>query len=156
MVLRSQRGERVVEAEQYFVGPGTDITRMTALRAGELLTAIRIPGTWAGAQFYFEKIRDRNVWDFALASVASAMVISGGAIERMRLVVNGVAARPLRLTAVEQAVAGQPANEATAVRAGDLAIADAQPLRHNAYKVPLMRNLVKRAIRGVEEGTWTS
>ena len=57
-------GERVVEAEDYFIGPGTDITRMTVLAAGELLTAIRIPGTWAGARFYFEKVRDRNVWDF--------------------------------------------------------------------------------------------
>ena len=57
---------------------------------------------------------------------------------------------------MEQAVAGQPANEATAATAGSLAIEGAQPLHHNAYKVPLMRNLVKRAIRGVEEVTWTS
>jgi xanthine dehydrogenase YagS FAD-binding subunit len=156
MVIRGADGERVVPAERYFIGPGTDITRMTVLRPGELLTAIRIPGTWAGAQFYFEKIRDRNVWDFALVSVASAMVLNGPTIERMRLVVNGVAARPLRLAAVEQLAAGKPRNEATAVEAGQLAIEGAQPLHHNAYKVPLMRNLVKRAIRGVEEGSWTS
>jgi xanthine dehydrogenase YagS FAD-binding subunit len=156
MVVRGPGGERVLPAEDYFIGPGTDITRMTALRAGELLTAVRIPATWAGAQFYFEKIRDRNVWDFALVSVASAKVMNGSAIERMRLVVNGVAARPLRLTSVEQVVAGRPANEDTAVRAGDLAIEGAQALNHNAYKIPLMRNLVKRAIRGVEEGAWTS
>ena len=156
MVVRGPDGERVLPAENYFIGPGTDITRMTALQPGELLTAVRIPPTWAGAQFYFEKIRDRNVWDFALVSVASAKTISGGAIERMRLVVNGVAARPLRLTAVEQAVAGQPANEETAMRAGNLAIEGAQALHHNGYKIPLMRNLVKRAIRGVERGTWTS
>ena len=74
----------------------------------------------------------------------------------MRLVVNGVAARPLRLAAVEQLVAGKPATEATAVDAGALAIEGAVPLHHNAYKVPLMRNLVKRAIRGVEEVSWTS
>ncbi len=149
MVVRGPDGERVIPAESYFVGPGTDITRMTALQPGELLTAIRIPGTWAGAEFYFEKIRDRNVWDFALVSVASAKVVSGGTIERMRLVINGVAARPLRWPSVEQAVAGQPANEETAARAGALAVAGAVPLRHNAYKVPLMRNLVKRAIRGI-------
>jgi len=74
----------------------------------------------------------------------------------MRLVVNGVAAHPVRLTAVERLVAGKAPTEATAVPAGDLAIAGAQPLQHNAYKVPLMRNLVKRAIRGVEEVSWTS
>jgi xanthine dehydrogenase YagS FAD-binding subunit len=155
MVVRGPDGERVLSAENYFIGPGTDITRMTALQPGELLTAVRIPATWAGAQFYFEKIRDRNVWDFALVSVASAKVVNGGSIERMRLVVNGVAARPLRLTAIEQLVAGRPANEETALSAGDLAIEGAQALQHNAYKIPLMRNLVKRAIRGVEQGAWT-
>ena len=154
MVLRGPDGERIVPAEQYFIGPGTDITRMTVLRPGELLTAVRIPGSFSGAQFYFEKIRDRNVWDFALVSVAAAKVMSGNTISRMRLVINGVAARPLRLPAVEQLVAGKPATEATAADAGALAVEGAQPLRHNGYKVPLMRNLVKRAIRGVEEVSW--
>ena len=64
MVIRPRRGEQVVEAEDYFIGPAIDIMRMTVLRPGELLTQIRIPGTWAGAQFYFEKVRDRQVWDF--------------------------------------------------------------------------------------------
>ena len=55
---------------------------MTVLRPGELLTTIRIPATWAGAQFYFEKVRDRNVWDFPLVNVASAMKVSGTTIQR--------------------------------------------------------------------------
>jgi xanthine dehydrogenase YagS FAD-binding subunit len=154
MVIRGPAGERVVPAENYFVGPGTDITRMTALRPGELLTAIRLPGDWAGANFYWEKVRDRQVWDFALVSVASAMTLSGTTIQNIRLVVNGVAARPVRLATVEQYVKGKPRNEATAAAAGDMAVQGTQPLRFNAYKVPLMRNLVKRAIRGVEE--WTT
>ena len=166
MVIRTPEGEQVVPAEDYFVGPGTDITRMTVLRPGDLLTSIRFPGTWAASaegsggpgqgRFYFEKIRDRNVWDFALVSVASAMVTTGTTIDRMRLVVNGVAARPLRLRAIEDLVVGRPRNEATAAIAGNLAIEGAQTLKYNAYKVPLMRNLVKRAIRGVEEVDWTS
>ena len=154
MVVRGANGERVVNAEDYFVGPGTDITRMNVLQTGELLTAIRLPGDWAGSKFYFEKVRDRQVWDFALVSVASAMVTSGETIQNMRLVVNGVAARPLRLVAVEQFCKGKPRNEATAATAGEMAIQGAQPLQFNAYKVPLMRNLVKRAIRGVE--AWTT
>jgi xanthine dehydrogenase YagS FAD-binding subunit len=154
MVVRSANGERVVNAEDYFVGPGTDIMRMNVLQPGELLTAIRLPGDWAGSKFYFEKVRDRQVWDFALVSVASAMVTSGETIQNMRLVVNGVAARPLRLVAVEQFCKGKPRTEATAEAAGEMAIQGAQPLRFNAYKVPLMRNLVKRAIRGVE--AWTT
>jgi xanthine dehydrogenase YagS FAD-binding subunit len=149
MVVRTARGEQVVNAEDYFIGPGIDITRMTILRPGDLLTAIRIPSTWAGAKFYFEKVRDRNVWDFALVNVASAMVTSGNTIQQFRLAVNGVAAHPVRLTAVEETVIGKPRNEATAEMAAQLAVQGAKPLQHNGYKVPLMRNLVKRAIRGV-------
>ena len=148
MVVRTPKGERVVDAENYFIGPGTDITKMTILHPGDLLTAIRIPSTWAGAQFYFEKVRDRAVWDFALVNVATAMVMSGGAIQRIRLAVNGVAAHPVRLSAVEAAVVGKPRSEETAEMAGQLAIRGAEPLQYNGYKVPLLRNLVKRAIRG--------
>ncbi len=70
----------MVNAEDYFIGPAIDITRMTVLKPGELLTAIRIPATWAGAQFYFEKIRDRQVWDFPLMNVASAMMVTPTAV----------------------------------------------------------------------------
>ncbi len=153
LVIRSRSGERVVDAEQYFVGPAIEITRMTVLRPGDLLTAIRIPGAWAGAQFYFEKVRDRQVWDFPLVNVASAMKASGGTIQQLRLAVGAVAATPLRLTAVETAVAGKPRNEETADMAGRLAVEGAQPLRYNGYKIPLMRNLVKRAIRGTGQAT---
>jgi xanthine dehydrogenase YagS FAD-binding subunit len=150
MVIRNRDGERVVPAEDYFVGPGIDITRMTVLRPGDLLTSIRLPGAWAGAHFYFEKVADRNVWDFPLVNVAAATVMSGDTISRMRIAVNGVAAVPLRLPAVENAVAGKTRDEATAMAAGELAITGAVPLHHNAYKVPLLRNLVRRAVRGTE------
>jgi xanthine dehydrogenase YagS FAD-binding subunit len=148
MVVRSAGGDRVIAAEDYFVGPGYDITRMTVLRPGELLTAIRLPAAWAGTQFSFEKVSDRNVWDFALMSVATAMVASGGTIERARLVANGVAATPTRLRRVEAAVQGRPRNRETGELAGALAIEGAQPLAHNAYKIPMLRNLVRRAVAG--------
>jgi len=148
MVIRSNSGERTVDAQDYFLGPDIDIMRMNVIKPNELLVAVRIPATWAGAQFYFEKVRDRNVWDFPLVNVASAMKASGGTIQGMRLAVGAVAARPLRLAAVEQAVAGKPRNEETADMAGRMAVEGAVPLRYNGYKIPLMRNLVKRAIRG--------
>jgi xanthine dehydrogenase YagS FAD-binding subunit len=149
-VLRTRKGERVVDAEDYFIGPEIDITRLNILQPEDLLTAIRIPSTWAGAQFYFEKVRDRNVWDFALMNVASAIVTSGDRIERARIAVNGAAARPLRLRRVEDTVRGKPRNDTTGAIAGKLAVQGAVPLQFNAYKIPLMRNLVKRAISGAE------
>ncbi len=147
-VITSASGQRVVKAEDYFLGPSIDIMHMTVLRPGELLTTIRIPATMADAQFYWEKVRDRNVWDFPLVNVAAAMKVSGNTISEVRLAVGAVAARPLRLTAVEALVAGKPRSEETASAAGELAVDGAFALRYNAYKIPLMRNLVKRAIRG--------
>ncbi len=154
MVVRRVGGaERVIPAAEFFVPPGYDITRMTALGQGDLLVSIRIPGTFAGKQFYFEKVREREVWDFALLSVASA--ISGASsIEDSRIVINGVAARPYRLTEVETAIRGRARNEETAQMAAEIAVRGAVPLQHNGYKVPMMANLVKRAIRGA--GEWTS
>jgi len=159
MVIRGPRGERIVNAENYWIGPGIDITRMNVLQPNELLVAIRIPATMAGAQFYFEKVRDRQVWDFPLVNVAAAIKpdkSNGGNIGESRLVVNAVAATPKRLKNVEAFINGKPRNEDTAKAAGDMAVQGAQTLRHNGYKVPLMRNLVKRAVRGSEGGSWTS
>ena len=88
--------------------------------------------------------------------MAAATTYSGQTIERIRVVVNAAAARPLRLRAVETAVVGKPRNEQTAELAGQIAVQGAQALRYNGYKIPLMRNLVKRAIRGNAGGAWTS
>lgn len=155
-VIRTSKGERVVDAEDYYVGPDIDITRLTILQPGDLLTAVRIPSTWAGTQFYFEKVRDRNVWDFPLLNVASAMVLSADSIEQIRIAVNAAAARPLRLKSVEDAVRGKPRSQETGEMAGKLAVQRAVPLQFNAYKIPLMRNLVKRSITGVQEAAWAS
>ena len=146
-VIHGPGGERVVDAEVYFITPATDIQRMTILGPSDLLTAIRIPATWAGARFHFEKVRDRQAWDFALVNVASAMKLSGNTIEDVRIVVNAVGPRPLRLRDVERQLKGQTATADVAEAAGELAILGARPLQHNAYKIPLMRNLVRRAIR---------
>ncbi len=154
MVIRNKSGERVVDAENYFIGPALDITRMTVLQPGDLLVAIRIPSTWANATFYFEKVRDRPVWDFPLVNIAAAMKMSGDTIQSIRVVANGVAAHPVRLTAVEAAATGQKRDAATGDKAGAAAIVGVEPLKHNGYKVPLLRNLARRAVRGVEDAKW--
>jgi xanthine dehydrogenase YagS FAD-binding subunit len=155
-VVLTPKGQQVMDAENYFIGPDLDITRMNILRPGYLLTAIRIPSTWANAQFYFEKVRDRNVWDFPLMNVASAVKLSGGTIQDIRIAVNAVAARPVRLKTVEDSVRGKLRDAATGEAAGKLAVQGAVPLQFNAYKIPLMRNLVKRSISGVQEAAWAS
>jgi len=148
MVIRRGGSERVVDAEDFWVGPGVDITRTTVMRPEDLLVAIRIPNDMAGSRQYFEKVADRKVWDFPLVNVASAARIEGGTIQEIRLAVNGVSPKPVRLQEVERALVGNSVDERTEDLGGRLAIRGARALRHNQYKIPMMRNLVKRAIRG--------
>jgi xanthine dehydrogenase YagS FAD-binding subunit len=147
MIVRNERRPGVHDAEDFFIGPAIDITRMTVLKSEDLLTHIHIPAVWANANFYYEKIRDRGSWDFQLVSVAAAFQVSGGTISDARIAVNGVAPYPVRLDAVERLVIGSNGDESVATAAGELAVEGAHPLRHNDYKIPMMRNLVRRAVR---------
>ncbi len=147
MVIAGPGGQREVPAEEFFIGPDVDIERMTVLEPGEVLTAVRIPGDWAGATFYFEKVADRNTWDFPLVNISAAMVVEGGNIARIRMAAGAVQCVPRRLNVVEEVVTGQPKNEATAQLAGQSAIRGATPLNFNHFKIPLLQNLVTRAIR---------
>ena len=146
MVIRNQNGETVVSAEDFFVGPANDIINTTILRPGDILTTVRIPNTWAGATFYWEKVADRNVWDFSLVNIAAAFKTSDGNITESRIVAGAVQTTPRRLTTVENAIQGQPKNQQTGESVMTLATEGARTLAHNGFKVPLLQNLVKRAI----------
>jgi xanthine dehydrogenase YagS FAD-binding subunit len=147
MVIHGPEGERIVPAEEFFIGPSKDITRMNVLQPGEVLTAVRYPKAWAGAKFYFEKVTDRNTWDFALVSVAAAMVLDGDTIKNIRLVCGAVECVPRRLKGSESIAMGRKKAEDVAIEAGKAASHGATPLQYNQYKMPLMENLVRRAIR---------
>ena len=147
MVVRNVDGEREIAAEDYFIGPDIDIERMTVLEPGDLLTAVHLPSDWAGATFYFEKVADRNTWDFPLVNIAAAMVVDNGTITRIRIAAGAVECVPRRLTVVEEVVTGSPKDEDTAALAGQAAVRGATPLNYNHFKIPLLENLVKRAIR---------
>lgn len=147
MVIRNSARERIVAAQDFFIGPDVDIERMTVLEPGEILTAIRIPSTWAGSTFYFEKVADRNVWDFPLVNIAAAIKMSGNTIEDIRIACAGVECVPRRLTVVEDVVRGSSRDEETADLAASSAARGAIPLNFNHFKIPLLENLVRRAIR---------
>lgn len=148
MVVRNRGGQRVIAAADFFMPPSVDIERMTALEPGDLLVAVRLPSAWAGAEHWFEKVTERNSWDFALVSVAAAFRTSGGQIEDARVVLGGVQCTPRRMTAVERLVRGRTRSEDLAAEAAAIAARGAEPLRYNGYKVTLTENLVRRAVRG--------
>ena len=149
IVIRSRRGERIVQANNFFMQPSVDIRRMTVLEPEELLTAIRLPNGWSGASFYFEKVADRNVWDFPLVNVAASFRMEGSTVEEARIVCGAVQCVPRRIEEAERLVRGQLRSEQVAESAGAAAVEGAEPLNYNHFKVPLMENLVKRAVRGV-------
>jgi len=147
MVLRKAGGERVVDAEDFFIGPSVDITRMTIVEPDEMLVAVRIPGEWAGARSYFEKVTDRQAWDFPLVNIAAALMVRDGVVERARVACGAVECVPRRIAAAEQVVQGKSVDEALAQTAGQVSTRGARPLNYNHFKVPLMANLVMRAVR---------
>ncbi len=146
VVIQNSAGERVVSAEDFFVGPANDIENTTILRDGDILTAVRIPSTWANASFYWEKVADRNVWDFSLVNIAAAFRLNGDTIEDSRIVAGAVQTTPRRLTNVENAIQGQTKNLATGESVKQIASEGARALAHNGFKIPLLQNLVKRAV----------
>src|SRR5690606_23427000 len=86
VVIRRRGGERMMPISDFFVRPATDIQRMTVLRPGEILTEVRVPATWADADFHFEKVAVRQVWEFALLSIAAAFRMQEGRVAGSRLV----------------------------------------------------------------------
>lgn len=148
VVIAHHGGERVVPAAKFFVGPDVNIRRMTATEPGEILTSVRIPAVLDGTLYYFEKVADRTAWDFALLSIAASFLMDGDVIRDARLVLGAAACVPYRLTAVENALRGAKRDAATADRVATLASAGAKTLNFNQFKVPLMENLIRRAVRG--------
>ncbi len=149
MVVRNDDGERSVKAEDFFIGPEIDITRMTVLEPGDLLLGVRYPGKWAGSHQYFEKVADRNVWDFALVNVAMAAKLEDGRISDVRMACGSVQCTPRRLTDVEDLLKGETPGEEIETLVARVASSGAKPLNYNHFKVPLMANLAKRAVRSL-------
>ncbi|MBI3046902.1 MAG: xanthine dehydrogenase family protein subunit M [Acidobacteria bacterium] len=138
--------ERSVPIEKFFVSPRQDPTRENILQANEILTEIEVPNAPAGSKAVYVKEMVREIWDFALCSVAAVVTVQGGIVRDVRIVLGGVAPIPYRAVKAEAALRGQPLTEAAAAAAGVAATDGARPLAKNAYKVPLTQAVVKRAL----------
>ncbi len=149
MVIQRGAKERTVPAEEFFVLPATDIKRMTVLQQGDVLKEIRVPKKWAGSKQYFEKVADRQTWDFALVSIAMAAKLDGGKVTDVRMVCGAVQCTPRRLNNVEDLIKGEKPGEELETLVGRIAAQGAKPMTYNRFKVPLMANLAKRAVRSL-------
>jgi xanthine dehydrogenase YagS FAD-binding subunit len=130
--------------------PGDDASRDTTLRHGELITAVDLPAL--GMPSRYRKVRDRASFAFALVSVAAALRVEAGVVAGVRLALGGVAHKPWRATAAEEALRGGPATEEAFAAATDAELTAATPLPDNGYKVPLARNVVVRTLLDLTGG----
>lgn len=146
VLLRDRTGERRVRLADFYRLPGATPDQENALRPGELITGVSVPGLpWARRSVYV-KVRDRQSYEFALASAAVAVNVGGGVIRDARVAAGGVGTRPWRLPGVEQALVGRPMRQDTFEAAVARAADGARPLAHNGFKPALLRRTVVRAL----------
>jgi xanthine dehydrogenase YagS FAD-binding subunit len=150
ILLQSRNGDRVLKLDDFYRVPGETPEKENQLNPGELITEIRVPRLpWAQRSTYL-KIRDRESYEFALASVAAALDVDGDHIRDARVAVGGVGTKPWNLPQVRDALIGKPMNQQTFETAAKLATDGAQPLRHNAFKVELVQRTIVRALMNLE------
>ncbi|NDZ81418.1 xanthine dehydrogenase family protein subunit M [Streptomyces sp. SID10853] len=123
----------------------------TTLPAGALITAVTLPPAPVAARSRYRKVRERASYAFAIGSVAAALDVRDGVVHDVRIALGAVASRPWRARAAERELLGRPADGASFAAAADAELAAASPLPHNAYKVPLMRNLVVALLTELEQ-----
>jgi xanthine dehydrogenase YagS FAD-binding subunit len=139
-------GPRTVPLAGLYRLPGDEPHRETTLERGDLITAVEVPALGYGAHSAYRKVRDRASYAFGVASVAAALDVAGGVVRDVRLALGAVAPRPWRARRAEEVLAGRPATAEWFGRAADAELAAAAPLRDNAFKVTLVRNIVVRTL----------
>ncbi|HEY1261368.1 MAG TPA: xanthine dehydrogenase family protein subunit M [Stellaceae bacterium] len=146
-VVLGTGGERRIPLADFHRLPGDAPQRDTVLAHGELITAVELPVLGFAARSAYRKVRDRASYAFALVSVAAALDVADGLVRDVRLALGGVAHKPWRALRAEAALRGRPANEASFRRAAEIELADARPLRDNAFKVAMARNTAVAVLR---------
>ncbi len=126
--------------------PGGEPQRDAVLEHGELIEAVELPPLPFARRSLYAKVRERASFSFAVVSVAAALDVSSGEIRDVRIALGGVAHKPWRASRAEEALRGEPATRESFARAADAELEEARPLRDNAYKLPLVRNLIVRTL----------
>ena len=144
--IQGVAGNHTVPISEFFLLPGDTPNRETVLKPGDLITSVTLPAPAPGNRSVYLKLRDREAYEFALASAAVVASVSGGKISRVRVALGGVGTRPWRSTEAEQALAGKPIATASFREAAEAALRDAKPRGGNAFKVELSKRCLVRAL----------
>jgi xanthine dehydrogenase YagS FAD-binding subunit len=148
ILITGPKGKREVEVGKFFTLPATtDVTRENVLDDAEIVTAVRIPASAFARRSTYVKFKERSSLDFAMGAAAAAVELApDGTVRQARLVLGAVAPTPWRVPKAEAALTGKPLQDASINAAAEIALEGASPLQYNAYKVPLTKALVRRAL----------
>jgi xanthine dehydrogenase YagS FAD-binding subunit len=144
--IQGVKGERTVPIGEFFLLPGSTPHKETVLEPGNLITHVTLPPPGAGTRSVYLKLRDRESYEFALASAAVVMKVDGGRISRARVALGGVGTKPWRSPEAEQALEGKAVDLASFRQAAEAALKQAQPRGENAFKVELSKRCLVRAL----------
>jgi xanthine dehydrogenase YagS FAD-binding subunit len=140
------RGSRIVPLENFFLLPRQNLEKENILAGNEIVTDIFLPPAAPGLRSSYRKVRARQSWDFALAGVALALTFKGNQVGTARVVLSGAAPIPWRSREVEEVITGKVLNAETIRRAAEAATRNAEPLKHNGYKLPLFRGVLEEEL----------
>ncbi|MBT5876830.1 MAG: xanthine dehydrogenase family protein subunit M [Candidatus Latescibacteria bacterium] len=144
--IQGPRGPREEMLDDFFVLPELNIMRENGLRANEFVTEIIVPASKPNTKGIYVKVRERDAIDFAMASVAVTMTMSGNTCSEATVVLGGVAPVPWRVPDVEQFLQGKQITEDVASAAAEMALREADPMSDNSYKIEMTQNIVSQAI----------
>jgi xanthine dehydrogenase YagS FAD-binding subunit len=143
---RDRDGDHAIPIADFFRSPGDQPQRDTTLPPGALITAVTLPPSPLAAGSTYRKVRERASYAFAIGSIAAAVDVRDGIVRDVRIALGAVAPMPWRARAAEQALVGRPASLDSFRTAAHAELDAARPLRDNAYKIPLVRNLIVRTL----------
>ncbi len=147
VLVSGPKGDRRIAFADLHRLPGTTPQRDTNLEPGELITAVDLPTNAFTRHVHYQKVRERASYAFALVSAAVALDIENNTIKAARLALGGVAHKPWRLAAAEQALIGKPATEDSFRQAAAVAMQGAKAFKYNAYKLKLAPNALVQALK---------
>jgi xanthine dehydrogenase YagS FAD-binding subunit len=144
--LTSKAGKRTVAMRDFYVAPEVDLQRETAVKPGELITAIRVPAPRPGTRSAYQKYGEKESFDWPIADAGVVLEMDGTTCRKAAIVLGVAAPTPIHATDAEASLRGKVIDERTAREAGKLAVTNATPLSQNGYKVQLFQAAVYRTI----------
>lgn len=142
--IHGPKGERTEALEDFYVLPYDRLQQETVLAPDEVVTRVTVPKPAVGSKSVYLKFKEKGSMDFALSAAAASVRVVGGVCREARLVLGGVAPKPW--TVDTGLLVGKQVSEETANAVADAALKEAEPLRDNAFKVPLTKTMIRRAL----------